>query len=217
MKHAISFVTNTEINNVGSYIEEIRNDIWLKNFISNNLLSSSYPKDIKVEFSRRICWYAIARTIKPKIIVETGVHNGVGSCLLARALMKNCEDGFKGYYYGTDIDKSAGQFFRTPLNEFGEIIYGDSIDTLSKLKCKIDLFINDSDHSADYEMNEYHIIKEKLSTNAIILGDNSHVTDCLSKFSAINKRSFVFIPEKPRNHWYPGAGIGVSFSKINKD
>lgn len=217
MMHAISVITKIKPKIIEGYIEEIRNDDWLKELILKNLKSSSYPKDIKVEFSRRIGWYAIARVIKPKVIVETGVHNGVGACVLTRALMKNSEEGVTGEYFGTDIDEAAGQLLTSPLSDYGKILYGDSITSLKELNCTIDLFINDSDHSETYEQQEYEIVNKKLSSDAIILGDNSHVTNKLSKFSLENKRNFIFIPEKPKDHWYPGAGIGVSYVNPQND
>lgn len=85
-----------------------------------------------------------------------------------------------------------------------------------KLTCKIDLFINDNDHSASYEIQEYELVNEKLSPKSIILGDNIHVTDKLSRFSREKGRNFIFIPEKPKDHWYPGSGIGVSFPRNEK-
>ena len=75
----------------------------------------------------------------------------------------------------------------------------------------MDLFINDSDHDVDYEYNEYMTIRNKLSPQAIILGDNSHVSNSLVKFSNENGCSFLFFQEKPDKHWYPGAGIGISY------
>ena len=33
----------------------------------------------------------------------------------------------------------------------------------------------------------------------------------LSVFSKENGRKFIFFKEQPLNHWYPGAGIGISF------
>ena len=77
----------------------------------------------------------------------------------------------------------------------------------------IDLFINDSDHSAEYESEEYKTISNKLSEHAIILGDNSHSSNKLFEFSLETKRHFVFFQEKPFKHWYPGAGIGISFKR----
>ena len=75
----------------------------------------------------------------------------------------------------------------------------------------VDLFVNDSDPSEDYEAEEYRTIAIKLSDHAIVLGDNSHYTNKLVEFSLQTDRRFVFFQEKPHEHWYPGAGIGISF------
>jgi hypothetical protein len=73
-----------------------------------------------------------------------------------------------------------------------KILYGDSIKSLIEMKEAIDLFINDSDHSDEYEYLEYLTIDSKLSPLAVILSDNSHVTDKLALFSEDHERSFVF-------------------------
>ena len=54
-------------------------------------------------------------------------------------------------------------------------------------------------------------LMSELSPKAIMLGDNSHSTDCLSRFSTEQNRRFLFFKEEPKNHWYPGAGIGISY------
>jgi hypothetical protein len=127
--------------------------------------------------------------------------------------MRNGEEGSPGYYYGTDINPKAGYLLSTPYTKFGKILYGDSIESLQKLQDGIDVFINDSDHSAEYEQREYETVKAKLSPSAIILGDNAHTNDKLLKFSLATGRQFVFFQEKPLHHWYPGAGIGIAFSR----
>ena len=120
---------------------------------------------------------------KPRLIIETGVHNGVGACILSAALMRNNSEGFTGRYIGTEIDKNMGQFLKGSYKEFGSISYGDSIETLKGIDEEIDLFINDSDHSSNYEFLEYQAISNKLSESEVILGDNSHVTNSLIQFS----------------------------------
>jgi predicted O-methyltransferase YrrM len=76
--------------------------------------------------------------------------------------------------------------------ENGEILYGDSIKSLTDLNQNIDLFINDIDRSADYEYQEYLTIKPLIAPNTIILGDNSHITDKLESFSPETDRKFYF-------------------------
>jgi predicted O-methyltransferase YrrM len=170
--------------------------------------------DKEIRFGRRLGWYAIARIIKPRVIIETGVDKGLGSALLCAALLRNKEEGFEGRYYGTDINPGAGHLLDGKYLEAGEILYGDSIQSLKKFKEPIDLFINDSDHSAEYEYQEYITIKPLIRDRTIILGDNAHCTTKLADFSRETGRNFIFYKETPLNHWYPGAGIGFFYKSI---
>jgi len=162
-------------------------------------------------FGRRLGWYAIVRIAKPRIVIETGVHRGLGAAVLCAALKRNAEEGHEGRYYGTDINTGAGDLLLDPWRQFGEILYGDSIASLEAFRGQVDLFINDSDHSAEYEYREYRTILPKLSDRAILLADNAHVSESLRRFSEEEGRKYLFFREEPREHWYPGGGIGVSF------
>tara|TARA_B100000941_G_C28448094_1_gene523497 strand:+ start:29 stop:751 length:723 start_codon:yes stop_codon:yes gene_type:complete len=210
----ISLVTGKSTDEIYGYFSELLNDEDLYNHLSKSLKNiSEYGKEIKFAYGRRIGWYAFVRILKPKLVIETGVDHGVGACVLTSALLRNKQEGFKGSYLGTDININAGKLLEEPYSSIGEIIYGDSINSLMKIKDSIDIFINDSDHSSEYEFQEYLTIEERMSPNSIILGDNSHVTRCLSKFSKRTNRNFLFFKEVPKNHWYPGGGIGISFKK----
>jgi hypothetical protein len=207
----IHLITKTPVEQVEGFFHELTENLELRTHVVNSWKDDPGMKDANLGYGRRIGWYALIRILRPKIVIETGVHQGLGSCVITTALIKNIEDGFPGKYYGTDIDNNAGKLFVEPYTNVGQILYGDSIDSLNLFDEKIDLFINDSDHSEIYEEMEYEAIKHKLSMNAWIIGDNSHVTDSLFNFSKSNGRNFVFFNEVPKDHWYPGAGIGISF------
>jgi predicted O-methyltransferase YrrM len=149
--------------------------------------------------------------MKPKVVVETGVDKGLGSIVLCAALLRNRSEGHDGQYYGTDLNPKAGYLLCGKYSEVGKVLYGDSLESLRAMKNTIDIFINDSDHSATYEAAEYEAIVPLLSEASIILGDNSHVTPALLNFSRLHQRKFLFWKEEPINHWYPGGGIGFSF------
>jgi hypothetical protein len=123
----------------------------------------------------------------------------------------NRNEGYFGNYLGTDINPQSGELITNQYSQFAQIVIGDSITTLENLENRIDMFINDSDHSSEYESREYSVISNKLSENAVILGDNCHASDSLRMFSAENNRHFIFFKEEPLNHFYLGAGIGFSF------
>lgn len=209
----IAGVTGHSFQEIISYIDELDTDQDLRTHIQRTIRASNekHFADLDIKYGRRLGWYAFVRTLKPKIIVETGVDKGLGSCVLTAALVRNEQEGCAGYYFGTDINPRAGYLFSGRYKDFGEILYGDSIKSLEKINKTIDLFINDSDHSADYEEKEYQTILGKLGPQSILLGDNAHVTDKLLNFAQLTNRQFVFFQEKPLNHWYPGAGIGIAY------
>ena len=217
--HTVSAVTGKSYDEIAAYVREIQNDERLKETVLTAIENSPEKRfaDKEVRFGRRVGWYAIVRAMKPAVIIETGVDKGLGAILLCAALLRNKEEGHSGKYFGTDINPKAGYFLQSPYTDVGEILYGDSITTLQKFTDKIDLFINDSDHSPDYEYDEYLAIKPLIDDKTIILGDNCHCTDKLAKFSREENRQFVYIQEVPKNHWYPGAGIGISFVNSRPD
>ena len=211
----IADIVNIDFSVAMAYIRELEEDKNLREHIAAETAKSefSFLANEKVKFGRRIGWYVFTRTLKPTTVVETGVDKGLGACVLTAALKKNKVEGYEGRYFGTDINANAGYLLSGDYAKYGNILYGDSIESLKSFDGMIDLFINDSDHSASYEAEEYKTIENKLSKNAIVLGDNSHCTDKLLEFSLKTNRHFAFFQEKPSEHWYPGAGIGISFRR----
>ncbi len=213
MIQACSFVLEKTYEEVEKFVDELEEDYEIKKHIHDRLLENGFSKSIQVNFGRRIVWYVFVRALKPKVVIETGVAHGVGACVIAKALEENAKDGAHGRYFGTDIDTNAGAVFSGRYSQQGKILYGDSIESLRGLETEIDLFINDSDHDSDYEYREYWEVIGKLSDQAVIIGDNSHATMSLSRFARETGRQFIFVPEFPKDHWYPGAGIGISRPK----
>lgn len=217
LSHMIAVVTGQPVSKIRAYVEEVRDDADLHNALYHGLKQRGYESDaIANPFGRRVGWYAFVRALKSSVVVETGVDRGHGSLLLCAALLRNAEEGSPGRYYGTDINPDAGWLLHGKYAEVGKILYGDSIESLTVLVDKIDLFINDSDHSADYEFREYETIGPRLDVNAVILGDNSHTNDKLARYSELMGRHYLFFKEEPLAHWYPGAGIGISFRSISE-
>lgn len=207
----ISYLTRVPLAKVEYYFNEIETDQEVHKVLLN--FHSEHPefRDSTFYFARRIGWYALTRITKPSLVVETGVHHGMGGLVLCAALRKNIEEGSKGQYLGIDINPSSGTMLTESFMKFGHIITNNSLIELKKISSKIDLFINDSDHDTEYEAQEYALLNSRLSAKGIILGDNAHASGALRAFSEKTGRDFLFFQEVPKNHFYPGAGIGISF------
>lgn len=147
----LSNILECEYSTIVSYLNEADEDDALKRHIADQIEQNSLSTfaDREVRFGRRLGWYAVVRALKPGVVIETGVDKGLGACLLTAAIMRNSEEGHPGRYYGTDIDPGAGYLLTGKYAEFGEVLYGDSIETLSALDLSVDVLVNDSDHSAE--------------------------------------------------------------------
>jgi predicted O-methyltransferase YrrM len=211
----ISHISGTPVTIIEDLFSEIENDQILINTLIDFRDKHPELRDSTMKIGRRIGWYALIRIVKPKFVVETGIHHGVGALVIASALDRNRKEGFEGEYLGTDINPKSGELLMLPLTDYCTLAIGDSVTTLQGLQKNVDFFISDSDHSEEYEAREYQSIEQKLSNKAYILSDNSHVSNALREFSEKTGRNFIFFKEEPLNHFYGGAGIGMSFRAVD--
>jgi len=193
------------------YLDEALSDVDLKRHVAR--LTASVPffafADGEARFGRRLGWYVLVRILKPRVVVESGIDKGLGTCLLAAALQRNHTEGSPGRLYALDLQPGAGWLVQAPYDSAVEFRFGDSHATLRKMREQIDLFVHDSDHSYEHESEEYRIIKEWLSDVALVLSDNAHKSTALMDFAESIDRDYYFCPERPENGFYSANGIGA--------
>ena len=212
--HFVSTTFSADSDLVRDYFREIEDNEYLIKAMSGYLGKLRYY-DSAPEIGRRVAWYAIIRLLKPKVVIETGVHHGVGGLVICLALLSNRLEGNPGKYIGVDIDPSAGELIDLEIFDFAQLVFNNSHSFLDAVDFACDLFIHDSDHSAEFETGEYMRIHGKMTEDAIIISDNSHASPSLRAFSENQNRPFYFFREVPNQHWYPGAGIGISKFRDN--
>lgn len=184
-----------------TYLHEIRND---NQFMAH--LNEEYHRVRHAQLTPPQGWaelvYVIIRRLKPRIIVETGVFDGVSSAFILNALHKN--------KHGTliSVDLPARHvihgstdfmpFQRLPRNKTSGwlipdylrnrwklhiINRGDELkDILSKFKT-IDIFLHDSLHTNDHMMWEMKLAWQKMQRNGILLVDDIYSNDAFNTFS----------------------------------
>ena len=210
-------ITGKSYNQIREVINEIVTDMNLKSHITEWTGKSNavYTMDPVARYGRRILWYVLVRTLKPEVIIESGVHMGLGTCVLSAAVIKNRIEGSKVDLYAVDIAPGAGELVQSPYKDVVKLTIQDSLDYLRTFDKSIDLFIHDSDHSAQHESEEYEIIADKLSDESVVISDNGHVTDVLPHFAVKTDRCFTYFQESPIHHFYPGAGAGIAYKPKN--
>ncbi|MCL7459052.1 class I SAM-dependent methyltransferase [Micromonospora echinofusca] len=210
----VSVVCDVPVKQVRAYFAEIESDDVLRRHIESATAGAARRglADRQVRYARRIGWYAIVRATKPTHVVETGVDKGLGSCVLAAALLRNAADGHPGRVTSLDINPEAGYLARTaPWSEVVDLVIGDSIASIAALDRPVDLFLHDSDHSRAHEKREFEAVESRLAPGAFLLTDNVTATNVLAEHAERTGRRFLAYRETPANHWYPGDGIGVAW------
>jgi predicted O-methyltransferase YrrM len=210
----VSVVCGAPVGQVRRYVEELEKDQDLRRHIERATATAARRglADRRVRYARRLAWYAIARAAGPAHVVETGVDKGLGSCVLAAALVRNAAEGRPGRVTCMDINPEAGYLVRDePWSSVVDLVIGDSIASIAALDRPVDLFLHDSDHSVAHERNEFEAVEAKLAPQALLITDNARVTSVLSRHAERTGRRFLAYRETPADHWFPGEALGVAF------
>ncbi|GAA1381908.1 class I SAM-dependent methyltransferase [Catellatospora chokoriensis] len=210
----VSIVAEAPVVDVRRWMVEIEADDALRTHIEQATAKSARRglADKQVRYARRVGWYALVRARKPRHVVETGVDKGLGTCVLAAALLRNAAEGHPGRVTSLDINPEAGYLAKAePWAGVVDLVIGDSITTLNALDRPVDMFLHDSDHSAGHEQREFTAVEPHLSERALLLTDNVTITTVLLKHAEKTGRRFLAFREQPKEHWYPGDGIGAAW------
>ena len=141
-----------------------------------------YAKKILVQ-------YVAVRALRPDIVVETGVANGVSSAYLLLALHKNG----RGTLYSIEVGdssylpagKATGWIVPAWLRPRWKLLTGDSRVLLPKLLAdlgQIDVFIHDSLHTYEHMLWEYREAYPHLRAGGLLLSDDASWNPAFPEF-----------------------------------
>jgi predicted O-methyltransferase YrrM len=210
----VAVVCDIPVGQARSYFAELESDAELRGHIERATAGSARRglADRHVRYARRLGWYAVVRAARPGHVVETGVDKGLGTCVLAAALLRNAAEGAPGRVTSLDINPEAGYLAHAePWSTVVDLVIGDSIASIGALRRPVELFLHDSDHSADHERREFEAVESKLAPGALLLTDNATMTGVLAEHAEATGRRFLTYREQPARHWYSGDGIGLAW------
>ena len=165
----------------------------------------------RYQLGRRAGWYAICRALKPEVVVETGMHDGLGSLTLLTALRRNAADGSPGVLLSFDPLPGTGWLVPDGLRERWEQYHETSDHMVERLAGRrVGLFIHDSLHTYEVERTELETAWAQRADRLVLLSDNSHVTTAMKDTAEEHGLHFSYWQERPAGHFYPGGGIGLA-------
>jgi predicted O-methyltransferase YrrM len=211
MTEFLHSITEIRRENITEYIDEILGDEQFISHIREQVKenSQSWATNKTVQIGRRIGWYVLVRSLKPQLVIESGIDKGLGTCVLAAAALRNQAEGSPTRIVGLDINPDAGWLVGPPYSDVVELVFSNSHDSLKNINEPIGMFIHDSYHTGDHEAKEYQLIKNQLHPGAIVISDNAHVSPAIVDFAKSLDTQFHYWQERPEKHFYSGAGIGI--------
>lgn len=132
--------------------------------------------------------YSLVRLLKPEVVVETGVADGVTTSYILRAL----EDNGRGKLYSVDLPhyllpegKQPGWIVEEGLRGRWELRVGDAAELLPPLLKElktVDMFLHDSLHTYDHMMFEFRAAWPHLRGGGLFLSHDVGSNDAFFRF-----------------------------------
>ena len=196
---------------MSGYIRELQADRRLRTGIEDRL-AVRVDRRRTMPYGRRLGWYAVVRHLKPRLVVETGILDGLGSTVLLRALERNAAEGVDGRLLSVDIRSDAGWLIPDELRLRHEVLIGDSLALLGPAigDRRVGFFVHDSDHAYGHETAEFETILPLTEAGAALVSDDAHASTAFADFCGRHDLTYRYWRERPFRHFYPGAGIGLA-------
>ena len=158
-----------------------------------NEAQNSWNRTGIMDFSCSALLFQLVRTLKPRVVVETGVANGASSTFILWAMEANGV----GALYSIDWSESGELSFVPQGKEIGWMVPDElrkrwhleigrseeKLDPLLKQIGTIDIFLHDSDHSYETMMYEYKAAWPYLARNGLLLSDDAKMNIAFAEFT----------------------------------
>lgn len=205
----VATVTGCERELAGRYVGEPGADDQLRARLRTATSGRWLWTKREPRFGKRVGWYALARILKPGLILETGVHDGLGSMIMLRALERNADQGAPGRLVSFDVNPKAGWLVGGhPLWELRIQSSREGLPEVLARPTAPDMFIYDGVHSRDFELWELEAVLARLSDGGVLLSDDAH-TGAMAAVCERHGLVYSEVGERPVDHFYPGAVLAA--------
>ena len=207
--HLAWFVANAvdvPVSRVEELFAELDSDHELRHHLEQVTAASPFRRvsDPRPPYGRRLAWYALVRLLQPQVVVETGIDKGLGSCVLAAALLRNGS----GHLYAIDTAAVAGWMVSGPYARCVTVLHDDAVHAITGLSAPVDLLVHDVHHTPEQEVEEYTAVLER-SPRAALINDNAHSYDVLPALCEKLGLRYHHFDDKPSGTWFAGSGLGL--------
>jgi hypothetical protein len=165
----------------------------------------------RAQLANRLIWWGIVRTLRPRLVVECGIFNGVGSLVLLRALERNRAEGSPGELISIDSDPTMGWAVPPALQEHWTTVEGFTSDVLEETISgrEVGMLIHDTPHTYENQVLEFSAALRHPAERLVLIDSSGGQTPALEEICEREEGRYRYFRERPKNHFYPGNGSGI--------
>lgn len=181
-----------------------------------------YPVNWGVEKASSFLVYAIVRILQPKIMVETGVANGVSSFFILHAMRRNG----KGTLVSVDIDPRAGCLLADHERQQWDFKrlkspFKRNFAAILAALGPIDVFLHDSDHWYGWTEFEFQCALPRMNSDAVLICDDADSSLAFADLCRQRHFNAVYLVDTRKVFAFallgaPCSNVGVPASRLSQ-
>jgi predicted O-methyltransferase YrrM len=142
--------------------------------------------------------YSLIRSLEPKIIVETGVANGITTNAIMSALHKSSK---QGELHSFDVLPETRNAYSGPGNWNFHLLStkntARNIKGIASKFSKVDIWVHDSDHGYRWQKFEYLLALASLCDNGILISDDIDASSAWGELAKTHfRKSFIIFDSR---------------------
>ncbi len=160
----------------------------------------------RMPLGSRLGWYVTVRATKPELVVETGIHLGLGSLAVLRALARNEEEGHPGELMSFDVNPRAGAIVREELRSRWHPIIGPTSETLAPALRgrRVGLLFQDTLHTEENQLIEFGAALERAAPLLLLVDCSGGYAPTLERLCDERGGVYHRVTLRSRGHIHPG-------------
>jgi hypothetical protein len=165
-----------------------------------------------------VLWYATVRLLRPSLVVEAGVQEGLGTLVLLRALERNRLEGTPGRLISVDPLMNAGWLVPRRMRAEWRFVNEPSETGLEAVLSgeRVDVLLSDSGGSYDRERSEYETAIRHASDRLVLIAGSGDQTSALPDVCAEHGLPYRYLQDQPARHFFRGSGTGIGLVRPDR-
>jgi hypothetical protein len=215
---AVAEVTGIPVGRLTSFVAEAEADPELGERLARRV---RWRLDVKRRpaLGVRLGWYVLVRALRPSLVVETGIYNGLGSLALLRALERNRADGQPGELLSFDRSSEAGWMVDRSYEKVWRRALGSTQDTLEPAVAgrQVGALFQDTSHTEEQQRLEFGVALRCAAPELLLVDGSGGQSPTLARLSREHGGVYACVPLVAADHWYQRGALAFAVFRRDAD